>query len=748
MTTLPVTFQERVPVTAMRGGAPAAAAGGGFTPADLIRVLRQRMFLILFVWIFISGIAVAATLYMNRYHQKWTSSAVIMVESPFPKTPMQFGEPIMQAEVWDRYVADQLVLVKDVGVLQEALLAPTVQATQWFKELGDQSPQLALKNSIGASQIPETNFFVVQMSTRNPSDAPEIINTVVGKYLGKVKSLEHDEYAGELTKYEQQYDKLESDLETIRQDKLRFVQDEIGTAGITEGVNVVGEMWQTLANEVIRLEAEKLQYKAAWENLQSVDESEIAVSPQMMLMIQQDPQVMALQNLILEFDKNRLFLLRSVGENHRSVKNVNDNLDVLRQKLDEVMAKREKEVRDYEVNSARTIYLNAIQAEMQLRERMQEAEYKQRDLDRALAQYRIKEEEQYQLEQRLNQVQAYINQLRLVINEQDIVRVDARLAQKPIEPSFPNVKLFIGGGTAFGLLIALGLAILLELMDTSLRTTRDVIRSAHVPILGPVPDVDDDEIEIDQPERAVMDAPRSMVAEAFRTIRTNLLLSSPADRQRTLLVTSARPEEGKTTVAVNLAVSLSQSGRRVLLIDANFHRPALKQFFPEARDEGLSNILIGQSPFEDLISTTKLPNVDILTTGPIPPNPTELLASSYFHQLLADAAKRYDQVILDGPPVLLMSDALVITGSVDGVILVCRAKKTSRGMFTRARDQLDRVNGRIFGAVLNAARVSRGGYFREQIRIYYDYQPDDVAAGSRTLPDRRNTPDDLPEADA
>src|SRR6185295_7723028 len=162
-------------------------------------------------------------------------------------------------------------------------------------------------------------------------------------------------------------------------------------------------------------------------------------------------------------------------------------------------------------------------------------------------------------------------------------------------------------------------ALLLELMDTSMRTPRDLVRHVHVPILGTVPDLDDEEIPIDKIEVAAHAAPRSMTAESFRTIRTNLLLSSPAERQRTVLVTSARPEEGKTAVACNLAISIGQSGRRVLLIDANFHRPTLHQVFNRSQKDGLSNALIGQAKLEDLIQTTDLQNLDIIASGPIPP---------------------------------------------------------------------------------------------------------------------------------
>src|SRR5690606_7315654 len=144
-------------------------------------------------------------------------------------------------------------------------------------------------------------------------------------------------------------------------------------------------------------------------------------------------------------------------------------------------------------------------------------------------------------------------------------------------------------GFMLGLLLGVGLAMLLEFMDTSLKTGRDVVRHVHVPILGTVPDLDDEEVPIESIELAAHVAPRSMVAEAFRTIRTNLLLTCPADRQRTILVTSPRPEDGRTSVATNLAISLAQSGRRVLLVDANFHRPRLHTIFRRNGVNGLSN---------------------------------------------------------------------------------------------------------------------------------------------------------------
>jgi capsular exopolysaccharide synthesis family protein len=258
------------------------------------------------------------------------------------------------------------------------------------------------------------------------------------------------------------------------------------------------------------------------------------------------------------------------------------------------------------------------------------------------------------------------------------------------------------------------------------RTTRDVIRYLNVPILGTVPDADDEEVEIECIERAVRDVPHSMVTEAFRAIRTNMQFSAPAERMRSVVVTSPKPEDGKTTVACNLAASLASSGRRVLLIDANFRRPAIYRFFEGVPPEGLSNILVATGRLTDHVVKTNLGNLDVLGSGPTPPNPAERLGSKFMRDLLEEAMAHYDQLIIDAPPVLLASDASVLAQAVDGVILVLRARENSRGVAQRAVSLLNHVSAHLFGVVLNAAQIRRGGYFREQLRTFYDYQPDEA----------------------
>jgi capsular exopolysaccharide synthesis family protein len=254
----------------------------------------------------------------------------------------------------------------------------------------------------------------------------------------------------------------------------------------------------------------------------------------------------------------------------------------------------------------------------------------------------------------------------------------------------------------------------------------DVARHGQLSVLGNIPLIEDEEADVDAIEMATRKAPHSLVAEAFRQVRTNLLFSGPAESQRAILVTSPGPGDGKTAVAINLAVTLAHSNQRVLLIDCNFRRPAIRDAFTNTRREGLSNILIGQGKLSDYVTKSDLPNIDVLSSGPMPPSPSELLGSSLMRNLIDEAKTRYDRVIIDGPPALLISDGVVLSTLVDGVIIVVRAVQNSKGAVKRTREQFERVGARIFGAVLNGVQARAGGYFRRQYREFYDYAADET----------------------
>ena len=200
--------------------------------------------------------------------------------------------------------------------------------------------------------------------------------------------------------------------------------------------------------------------------------------------------------------------------------------------------------------------------------------------------------------------------------------------------------------------------------------------------------------------------PRSLAAEAFRTLRTNLQFSGLERHPRLVLVTSAGDGEGKTTVVANLGAALAESGKRVLLVDGDLRRPALHAAFGLPEAPGLTNTLLADE-FDPRSLPTSVPNLALLPVGTLPPNPAEFIASERLGRLLARLAERYDHVLVDSPPVGLVADAAVLAPSVDGVLLVVCAGRTRRELARRAKEQLENVNARILGVVLNKAKPDR-----------------------------------------
>jgi len=206
--------------------------------------------------------------------------------------------------------------------------------------------------------------------------------------------------------------------------------------------------------------------------------------------------------------------------------------------------------------------------------------------------------------------------------------------------------------------------------------------------------------------------PRSPIAEAYRTLRTNLEFSNLDKTLRTLLVTSAGAEEGKSTMLANLAVTIAQSGKRVILVDADLRRPTQRQIFGLKDNAGLTDMARddaarAQPPLQD----SGVPNLQVLTSGQLPPNPAEILGSKRMSEILAALVEQSDIVLLDAPPVLAVTDAAVLSGKVDGVLLVVSAGKTKRENAKKAQAQLEKINARIIGVVVNNVQAEKGASY-------------------------------------
>jgi capsular exopolysaccharide synthesis family protein len=299
----------------------------------------------------------------------------------------------------------------------------------------------------------------------------------------------------------------------------------------------------------------------------------------------------------------------------------------------------------------------------------------------------------------------------LLKNMQEIELSESRAAEglrliepavEPIKPSKPNVPLNTGAGLLVGLVVSLGLAALLQYADDTVKGNEDTSRALGAPVLGVVSQFKTTEDR--GKDLVTVEAPRSAASESYRTVRTNVQFSSLDVPVGSIVVTSAQSREGKSTVAANLAVTMAQAGKRVLLVDADLRRPSLHRLFGLSNRHGLTDLLLNERrAVEDLALDTHVPGLQVLPSGPQPPNPSEALGSRRMRQVLEEMRQIADVVILDSPPLLAVADGLVLSATTDAAILVVRSGATRRTLAQRAKEQLDRVEARLLGIVVNAA---------------------------------------------
>jgi len=278
-----------------------------------------------------------------------------------------------------------------------------------------------------------------------------------------------------------------------------------------------------------------------------------------------------------------------------------------------------------------------------------------------------------------------------------------------------------------GLGLGIGMTFIREYMDTSLKTIEDVERLGF-PVLGSIPFITSTRIsrhmrtksgELLKIESRLIThfAPKSPISEAYRTLRTNIQYARADRHVKTVLVTSSGMGEGKSTSVANLAITFAQMGAKTLLIDTDLRRPILHGIFNYSRNEGLTNVLLGRLNLDEALKTTKMENLSLITSGILPPNPSELLASQAMEKFIGDLSSRFDIILFDTPPVIAVTDAAVLATKLDGCILVVRSGKTSQDALLRSKVLLDNVKANVLGVLVNGVNVERiyGSYY------YYYY---------------------------
>ncbi len=335
--------------------------------------------------------------------------------------------------------------------------------------------------------------------------------------------------------------------------------------------------------------------------------------------------------------------------------------------------------------------------------------------------------------------------------QQENIRI-VDYAIEPLYPIKPKKKLNLLLGALIGLGLGIGLAFMIEYFDQSIKNPEE-IEKLGFPILSIIPEISPKEVAMRngssngrgnfiEEEGKLIETrlithfdPKSPISEAYRTLRTNLQFKfkNSADKM-VIMVTSSAPKEGKSTTVANLAITMAQMGSRTLLVDTDLRRPVIHSIFNLQKDKGITNYLMNRLTFEEIVKPTIIDNLFIVTSGPIPPNPSEILASDTMKKFIQEAKENFDVILFDSPPVIAVTDAAVLSADVDGVVLVVKAHQTHRDAVKRAKTLLENVDANIFGSLLNGVKIEKtyGSYYYYYYYHYYSYYGHDLKRRKRS----------------
>jgi capsular exopolysaccharide synthesis family protein len=434
-------------------------------------------------------------------------------------------------------------------------------------------------------------------------------------------------------------------------------------------------------------------------------------------------------------------MLTKFGENHRVVRQTQEMINGVKEKRELRKTEFAEQTRRANVQNGQDRLIVLQERFTELEKLRQEAEAKQRDLDLARVQYEQRATIRDERNVMLDTIKAQIEKLKIVHDDPETPKVRA-VGYAPVPLEMVTSRqwwVWFPSGTILGFLLSIGLAFFMELANDLVRAPRDIGRYLHIPLLGVIPDAaEDDQVRGINLCHAVREAPYSIISESYRRCRTNLKLSGSGESLKTLLVASGMSGDGATCVAANLAAAFVAEDKKVLLIDANFRHSSLRALFPRAGGEqgaeqfdfGLSSVLMNQCGLKEAIRSSGIGGLDVIGSGPLPGNPAELLDNARMQELIKEQRKAYDYVIIDGPPVLLVSDSKSLAKLVDGVLLVFNAAATRRGAAQRTINEIKEVGGTIVGCVLFGVRAMKGGYFQEQFKSYQRYQKVQLAGSA------------------
>jgi succinoglycan biosynthesis transport protein ExoP len=710
--------------------------GGAVDVPEVFAVLRR------YAWIVIAGaiggslLALVLSVMLDRYDPKYTASVTFQVLPPSPgvadKLASTTSELQPSQEEISQFINRQALYIKSDAVLNQALQSDAFQhdpvtnrPSQWVQD-HPKNTKRELRNALHVDPKVIAGVFTISMTTGDNVEVANLVNAVARVYTDQLSA---DNKENQSQRNQQLNDIVVTQKKTV-QSMESTLADFRANNNISAVVNLHSlelRLLEDMDTNLIKVQAEAASAKETLDNITAqLKSGTLELSSDMKQYVENQPEMLNLMQTNLALEQDKQVALLNLGSATFNTQAIDKRIETVNNQIATTRARLESDARLRMEERAKTDYQNLL-ATAQFMDKAREDKLKKvQDLDHFLVQ-------EQELADALKSQKDILDTLteKYTLSQLQNTTDDTRIRKlggdaippEKSEIAWPEWYYFMMGGFVIGLLGTYGLAYLYELTNTRVRTPADITKAIQLPLLGFVPDEEDDSSMTGALATSIRTAPASMMAESFRQIRGRLISEANGSPTTSLLIASIAPGGGATTVASNLANGMALNKMRVLLVDANFYRPGLQTTYKNIPAVGLTDVIADATRLDSsIVFNPELPNLHLMGAGGRPSAANvEVFESAAFKTLLTTLKSRYDMVIFDGAPLNLVADSIALGSLVDGVIAVVRAGEVSRGTVLRVREQLRQARARLLGVVLNAAQTHGAGYFKQNYKSFYEY---------------------------
>ncbi len=553
-----------------------------------------------------------------------------------------------------------------------------------------------IRSVITVEPVEETKIVNLSFMSANPELAVMIANATAKAYMDQLLEMKM-----QASNYNQKWMGIKGEEEAKKLKKAKKALNEYMKANdivtIEDRVTIIPQKLAGLSSELAQVETRQKEFETIYKQIKKSlnNFEELATIP----VIADDPALKLIRNQILKVEQNIMEQSKKYGPKHPVMFRVKSELAILQ-------TKRNQEIRHI-IKTVKNRYELANSNTRDLRGLLEKTKKEAVALNEKFVQYEILKREIENHQKLFDALTSRVGEQSITEKAQNINVWIVEKAKVPEFPSKPNRKRNILLGIIMGLFGGVGLALFLEYLDNTIKTPDDIEERFNIPVLATISKLKNKSKTL---YTLVLDKPSSALAESFKSLRASIMLSSSDSPPKTILVTSMAPEDGKTTIASNLAMAIAGSGNKVLLIDCDLRRPMLHKIFGLDNTKGMSTFITGTSDIK-IIQDVPVKHLNVITSGPVPPNPSELLISKRLKDLIPVLKDKFDFIIFDTPPIISVSDTLIMSKIVDASLIVTRFGKTTYDMMNHGLKQMAGIESKVIGTVINAVDEKKSGYY-------------------------------------